>query len=117
MKCIRDNSMIILTIIVLTSALFFGVSKFIPQPEDATSTIVTKVISTNDGYGYQILEGDKILIQQEVIPAVAGKQSFRTVKDAQFVADVVLYKLLKGDSPMLTVQELDELDIVMLAHN
>lgn len=117
MKSNIENIGIILMVLVFTGALVFGVSKFIPKSEDSSSAIVTKVISLNDGYGYQILKGDKVLIQQEVIPAIAGQQSFRTIKDAKFAADLVLFKLSKGDSPVLTVQELNELDIVILAHN
>ncbi|MGB5434842.1 MAG: DUF4907 domain-containing protein [Maribacter sp.] len=117
MKSIIEGITMILLVIVFTGSLLFGVSKFIPNSEGPKSAMVTKVIYVNDGYGYQILKGNKILIQQEVIPAVAGRRSFRTIKDAQFVADMVLSKISKGDSPVLTVQELNELDIVILAHN
>jgi hypothetical protein len=79
--------------------------------------IRSEVISLKDGYGYQILKGEKILILQEFIPGLPGKQTFRTEKQALSVANLVLSKLEKGQSPILVPSDLSKLKISSLVAN
>lgn len=106
---------IILTVIIFVGITLFGISIFIPTNNNQKSTLNSNVITLSKGYGYQILNGDKVLIQQEIIPAIAGQQSFKTAKDAEFVANLVLTKLSKGDSPVLNIQDIDRLALSTLA--
>ncbi len=83
-------------------------------PEREEPALRTKVITLDNGYGYQIFSGDKLLIQQEFIPAVEGEKQFETKEDAKQVADMVMRKILKGESPRISLEELNDLDIVIL---
>ncbi len=98
----------------LVGLSFLTVLKFIPSQTPVVPSFDTAIIVVEDGYGYQILKDDKLIIQQEYIPAINTKQAIGTVKDAQLLADLVVYKLKKGDSPVVATTELDDLNIVIL---
>lgn len=100
--------------IFLVGLSFIGVMKFIPLPSLDSPSYETNIIVVEGGYGYQVLKDDKLIIQQEYIPAINTKQAFGTVKDAQLLADLVVYKLEKGRSPVVAMNELDDLSIVIL---
>ena len=80
------------------------------------SQIHSKIIKVEEGYGYQILMGEKLLVQQTYIPAVNGEVAFKTPNDAKKVADLVKDKLLNRSSPEVTVGELNNLNILTLKH-
>ncbi|MGX1929923.1 DUF4907 domain-containing protein [Flagellimonas sp. 2504JD4-2] len=80
------------------------------------SQIHSKIIKVEEGYGYQILIGEKLLVQQKYIPAVNGEVAFKTPNDAKKVADLVKDKLLNRSSPEVTVEELTNLNILTLKH-
>lgn len=71
----------------------------------------SEIFKVGDGYGYQIELEDKVLIKQEYIPILEGNQPFTTVQDAERTANKVITKLLKKESPILTISELKELQI------
>lgn len=89
--------------------LFFIYKKFLPEKRFTVKTIALK-----QGWGFDILKEDKILIHQEIIPSVAGKKSFATQADAEKVAELMVHKLQKnkgGGLPFITQQDLDSLKI------
>ncbi|MRI01191.1 DUF4907 domain-containing protein [Kriegella sp. EG-1] len=73
--------------------------------------LISEVYSTDDGFGYRILNNKKILIQQSSIPAIQGKHPFSTHEDAQKTADLVIEKIFKRKNPIVSVIELKELAI------
>ncbi|MDC6366953.1 MULTISPECIES: DUF4907 domain-containing protein [Flavobacteriaceae] len=103
-------------LILLVGVFCFEASKWGMEqwPEREEPALRTKVITLDNGYGYQIFSGDKLLIQQEFIPAVEGEKQFETKEDAKQVADMVMRKILKGESPRISLEELNDLDIVIL---
>lgn len=65
------------------------------------------------GWGYDIFEGDKLLIHQPHIPVVQGLRGFKTEDDAQKVADAVVEKLSQGIMPpSLTEEEMIKLGVL-----
>lgn len=98
----------------LVGLSFVGVMKFISLPSLDSPSYETKIIVVEDGYGYQVLRDDKLIIRQEYIPAINTKQAFGTVRDAQLLADLVVYKLENGHSPVVATSEIDDLSIVIL---
>ncbi|WP_339713996.1 DUF4907 domain-containing protein [uncultured Kriegella sp.] len=98
----------------LVGLSLFGVMEFIPLPSLDSPSYETNIVIVEDGYGYQVLKDDKLIIRQEYIPAINTKQAFGTVKDAQLLADLVVDKLKNGRSPVIALSELDDLDIVIL---
>ncbi len=72
-----------------------------------------KSIQTENGWGYQIFKGKKLLINQPTIPAVQGNKSFSSELDAIKVGDLVVNKLLQNQfPPTVSSEELISLGIV-----
>jgi hypothetical protein len=80
----------------------------------ATTTSDYSVKSTNqeNGWGYEIYKGSKLMINQKNIPAVQGNQSFKTETDAIKVGEFVVTKLMQNQfPPTLSLEELTSLGI------
>ena len=56
-------------------------------------------------FGYEIFKGKKKFIVQEHIPARPGNAGFKTAKDAEKVAKLVISKLERGISPPSVSEE------------
>jgi len=98
-------------IAVVTGFLFL---KFTDYSFDTTKSKIplhSEIYKVGDGYGYQIELEDRVLIKQEYIPILEGKRPFTTAEDAERTANKVISKLLKKESPILTISELKELQI------
>ncbi|EAR01899.1 DUF4907 domain-containing protein [Maribacter sp. HTCC2170] len=107
----------IVSITVISFLLFFAFYDFIKplyKQEINGSGYHSKVFKLDCGYGYQILHNKKVLIKQEYIPAIQEKKSFSSYEDAELVGKFVSDKFLKGESPVITIDELNNLDIVTL---
>lgn len=98
-------------VITLFLAICFGYIYSSQNSKQNEQLIRSEVVSLKEGYGYQILKGERILILQEFIPGLPGKQTFRTEKQALSVANLVLSKLEKGQSPILLQSDLSKLKI------
>lgn len=92
-------------VVLFLALCFVGLFHYQRSMSD-TQGIHIEVLELKDGYGYKILKGQRILIFQEFIPGFAGKQSFETKKQALTVANLVLYKLKNGKSPILGPSDL-----------
>jgi Domain of unknown function (DUF4907) len=69
-------------------------------------------IQTSYGWGYNILADGKIYIHQEFVPALPGKQSFKSKDEALKVGHKVLSKITANQLPTITVEELKQMGIV-----
>lgn len=69
------------------------------------------VRETSFGWSYDIYKNKKIIVQQDIIPVVPGKQYFKTKQDAKKIGLLVLNKLKSNKSPIITLEELEESDI------
>ncbi len=65
----------------------------------------------NSGWGYEIYHTNKLLIRQQHIPGVPGEQYFRSEKEASRIAELVIEKLKKGQSPTVEISELIHYEI------
>lgn len=79
--------------------------------------LIKKIIKVHNGYGYQIFKKDRLLIQQEFIPAIKSALPFQSANDAKKVANLVIQKLSSGESPVITRGELDTMNVVILKKN
>lgn len=107
------------TIKITTACLLIGLALsvfflFKHEKREQTLPLYSKVIKLGEGYGYQIFLNDKLLVQQEFIPAVKGKTPFQSEKDAEKVAKRVIAKIHGKTSPEISLQELNQMDIVLL---
>jgi hypothetical protein len=51
------------------------------------------------GWGYRIYHRYQLLVNQSIIPAVAGNKSFKNEKDAKKIAQLATSKVAKGQMP------------------
>jgi hypothetical protein len=84
------------------------------EEDFAPSSYSYKVIfDQNNGWGYQIFESDKMVINQTHIPAVPGVKGFSTEENAQITAEYLLKKIKEGIfPPTITAQNLDSLGVL-----
>lgn len=68
-----------------------------------------RVIEVDGGYGYEILRDQKVMIHQDCMPSVSGRQPFESKKRADQVAQVVLSKLKKGEGPTVSMEEIKKM--------
>lgn len=106
----------VLLVIGGTFVLFYGVSMYIATPKNKTETtqqLRSEVFEVGGGYGYHILNGDKVVIEQKFIPAIAGEKSFLTAGEAKIISDLVVSKLKNNDSPTISPVEIHNLNITI----
>lgn len=65
------------------------------------------------GWGYQIFDGSKMIIEQKHIPAIQGISGFDTKEKAELVAKFILDKLNRDIfPPTVSADELDSLGVL-----
>nr|WP_293294531.1 DUF4907 domain-containing protein [Allomuricauda sp.] len=102
-------------ILTLTAGIliYFILQTFV-EDEMANEPFYCSIIEVEGGYGYHIYVENRLLIQQESVPSYKGNIPFSSADDAKKVADLVINKICKGLNPKITLEELNELDIVTL---
>lgn len=84
------------------------------RSEPAREKLSELTLSTfkEDGkWGYMIVQRGKIIIRQDVIPAVPGNQYFSSKSQAEKVGSLTLQKIRNGEAPSINIRELDSLNI------
>ena len=67
----------------------------------------------NNTFGYDVFVDGKLMIHQTSIPAMPGNDGFKTKDDAAKVAEMVMYKIRKGEMPpTVTPEEMKELGVI-----
>ena len=66
---------------------------------------------TEEGWGYQIMKGEKVFIYQPTIPGIPGNQPFVSEEEAMIVGRFVLEKIKNKQHPAISIQEIDSLNI------
>jgi hypothetical protein len=74
--------------------------------------LTKKAFAINNGWGYEILTNDSVYIHQANIPAVEGNRNFVTKEQALLTAQLVIEKLKKNQLPIISIEELDSLQII-----
>ncbi len=74
----------------------------------STETLNVKTFRVSGGWGYQIFIHQKPYIYQPFIPAIPGKKPFPSRMTALRAAKTVKAKLLRGQRPDLTMDDIIE---------
>jgi hypothetical protein len=77
------------------------------------SLVHAEAVKTTNGWGYNVLDGERIYIKQEFIPAVPGNQGFSSADDALRVGNLVVKRIGSGLQPTITVRDLDSLGVII----
>ncbi len=94
----------IFSIIVIVIALIFPAITNMGGEKEKNEYYL-KVLKKDTCWIYEIAKNDKVLIRQEYIPAIRGKQVFKSKKDAEIIGKLVLNKLYRNQIPRLTIDE------------
>ena len=92
-------------LLVCFAVIFFGRLK---KP-----LVHAEAVKTTNGWGYNVLEGERIYIKQEFIPALPGKREFSSADDALRVGNLVAKRISSGLQPTITVRDLDSLGVII----
>ncbi len=101
---------VLFTVLVLSIAVFFTFQHKNTKTKLAGLNIETFQTDTG-GWGYNIVTGEKILIKQDIIPAIESNIPFQSEKDAKKTASLVIKKMKSKKFPTITVEELNELNV------
>ncbi len=110
-------------ILYLTCTFTFAQSQNLPtqpsSPSQNESAIqnaaLTYIIidAPNSTFGYDVFMDGQLMIHQASIPAMPGNDGFRSKDDAAKVAELVMYKIKKGEMPpTATIEELQDLHVI-----
>lgn len=88
--------------------------EILPQsPRLSGKYTITPIFTDSIGWGYTISAGEKIIVKQPHIPAVAGLQGFSSEAKARRAGEEVAYKLEQGIMPpSLTIEEMKSLRVL-----
>ena len=62
---------------------------------------------TKYGWSYEIFKNETMLVKQDLIPGVSGKQYFKTKNDAKKIGLLVLSKLRNNQPPLIYAKDLE----------
>jgi len=88
-----------------------------PAPAATVTTnekaqVSVSAFQVDSGWGYMIMVDHKPFIKQDCIPAVSGKQVFKTKTDAEKTAALVVAKMEKNERINISSEELVQLGVV-----
>lgn len=106
----KRHNIIVLSVAVLISAGIWvraltGNKNQPAHPENLSA----KTFKGPLGWGYDILVNDTVYIHQEFVPAMSGKQGFSQERQAQQMAELIINKIKKGQSPRVTSFESEQI--------
>lgn len=102
MSTIKHNSIVLSVAIVVSIAILCMYGKR-RQPEFNYS-----VFHAQKGWGYDILENDRLVIHQENIPVISLLKGFDSKEQAQKTALLVIEKLQHNKLPTLTKFDIEQ---------
>ena len=119
-----------LFIIILFSSLFFVTNSkasailinktAYTDPNDSIKigSYLIEIISSVNGYGYNIYKENKLRIHQPFVPAMQGNIGFTSKAAAEKVAQKVVEKLKNGEQlPTISINEMKVLGALPQTHN
>jgi hypothetical protein len=96
--------------------LVVGLFLILNRPNNKTETdnvLIINAFSIDDGWGFNVLKDDSLLIAQPFIPMVSGIKRFKTKDDAMRTGNLMITKLKSGVfPPTISLAELDSLQVI-----
>jgi hypothetical protein len=101
----KKHNILVITVSVIISVAIWMITMKNHDPK----RIESRTFKVANGWGYDILVNDSILIHQESIPVLQANQVFKNKEQAEQTAELVVRKLKKGLHPTLTKFDLDKI--------
>jgi len=103
METKKQNILIILIAVVISAIIVITtVKNHNPQ------RIESRVFKVREGWGYDVLVNDTVIIHQELVPVLQDQHGFRKKDQAEKTAQLVIQKLKSGSPPTLTKFDLEK---------
>lgn len=116
MKTTKQNIFVATTFILLAGIVAFLVfTKHNEQRniKNQQYSINLFCIESGEGYGYDIFQNNRIIIHQDIIPAITKNKPFENLQDAKKVGTLVIEKLRNKQKPYVSLEELKDLKIAI----
>ncbi|MBN2775031.1 MAG: DUF4907 domain-containing protein [Prolixibacteraceae bacterium] len=81
------------------------------ESEKTENKLLLKVFSTGEGWGYNVLLNETIIIRQDIIPVIQMNKAFQSENDARKTGELVISKLRNSKKPIIKKAELDSMNI------
>jgi len=80
----------------------------------ANSNLAYKIIDApNNTFCYDVYADSRLMIHQSSAPGLPGNEGFKTKNDAAKVAEMVIYKIRKGEMPpTVSIDEMKKLNVI-----
>ena len=98
-------------VIIIGSVLGLMIILFLAFRITFSENFDERVFPSASGWGYEIVNRNRIIIHQEFIPCLAGEIPFASKEDAQRTARLVIKKLEEDKLPTLHKEDLELLKI------
>jgi hypothetical protein len=92
---------------ILSIVILYNIFQYISPADDYR----VKTYKVSDGWGYQILRKDRVIIDQPFIPVLAGKKAFPDKKSASKAGKIVKERLDNHQLPALTIEDIKEIGL------
>ncbi len=99
--------LVILFVFALFSTLSYRLFLYRPVPE----ILKTEIYRVSGGWGYKILVKERVFIDQPFIPGFPGRKPFPDKKSASQAAGMIKTKMIQGNKPVLTREDIRKLGI------
>ena len=94
-------------IAMLTILFFYAQNIKAEKVEIVKSEYALQIKQRDSFWIYEIYTNDNLFIRQEYIPAVKGKQVFKTKTDAEKIGKIVVSKLSQNLFPVISQKDLN----------
>lgn len=105
-KLINRNWLIIAISVIISAGIWIIALK---RQNIKSGQITAKIFEGFNGWGYDILAYDSLLIHQESVPSMPGKAGFRKKEQAEQTAELIIHKMKKGKFPTVTKFEIEKI--------
>lgn len=107
MKNLYSYIAVFLTISILSILLLYVLNSNIDSNEVKETSFSLQVKEKDSFWIYEIYNNNHLFISQEYIPAVQGKQVFKTKEDAEKIGKLVVSKLSTNRVPVINTDDLN----------
>jgi len=105
----KHNIIIIGTAIVISAGIFIISKERQKRNTQSPLQVSYNIFNSPNGWGYDILENNKIFIHQDFVPALPVQKGFSKKEYAEKAAQLVIQKMHNTDFPTLTKQDLAQI--------
>jgi len=102
----------VFVVISIVTILFYKFQNSTIDKKVVNETVYSLQVKEKDSFWiYEVYNNDALFISQEYIPAVKGKQVFKTKLDAEKIGKLVVSKLEKNMFPKINKDDLNKNNI------